>query len=142
MILDGSKFTLNPKRHSQLDWESRGFYLLDPRIREDDGRQINYEKTIGIFILNLVILIFTYASIKLIEAFFGFCVISNMQFDNTSSPPACNTLEFPPIIGILLIALFFINWVSIKKSKSIIQYLIISSPQIILLYLLFLGLFK
>jgi hypothetical protein len=99
------------------------------------------KENIGIFILNLLIVILAYISIKLIEAFLGLCVISNMQFDKTSSPPTCNILEFPAIIGILLLALVFINWISIKKSKSIVQYLIISSPQAVLLYLLFLGLF-
>ena len=92
------------------------------------------------FSINLIITIFTLGFVKLMYSVLGFCISNGMIGYNSYCNPL-TFLKFPPTIGFILIILVFINWISIKKSKNISQYLIISSSQVILFYLLFLGLF-
>ena len=96
-------------------------------------------KTLQLFLLNAFIALFTFAVVKLLEGYYATCLL-NYEFHNTQTACGLTTLEFLQLIGTLLLGIIIINWISIKKSKNNVEYIIISFPQIFLIAFLISGL--
>ena len=91
--------------------------------------------------INVFVVLFSLSLLALYYVGFSFFRVCNMMLE--IDPPLHVTciekVEFVSSIGIFLLVLF-VNFTSIKNSKTKLEYFINSSPQIILLILLYFAL--